>query len=248
MALDSAQEGTLLTPALMHRLLKHGEITECEQIPWGSNYTFCVAIRSGGLESRACYKPRRGERPLWDFPNGTLYRRECAAYVASQGLGWPFIPPTLIRHGPYGIGSAQFWVESEPPSSFKELLDPADDQLARIAAFDIVSNNADRKAGHILRSADGKLWGIDQGLCFNVDPKVRTVLQHFCGQPVPERMLGELRAFRSDTSRVDSLVEALCPLLEEEEIGVFLQRIDWVLERGLFPNLSGYRSVPWPPF
>lgn len=235
-------------PLDVHRLLRHGEITECEHIPWGSNYTFCVTLRFDGAEGRGIYKPRKGERPLWDFPHGTLYRREFAAFVASQALGWLFIPATVVRQGPYGVGSVQLFVEAEPPGSIRALQDSDDIELARVAAFDIIANNADRKAGHLLRDPAGKLWGIDHGLCFNVSPKVRTVLLHYCGQPVPTTVLAELRRFREDASRVDGLLAALQPAVTEEEANFFLQRVDWLIEHGIYPRLDGYRAVPWPPF
>jgi len=235
-------------PLQVHQLLRHGEITKAELIPWGSNYTFCVNLQFQGREGLGVYKPRRGERPLWDFPSGTLYRREVAAYLTSQALGWPFIPTTLIRGGPHGVGSVQLFVDSEPLRSVRELQRGEDLELARIAAFDFVTNNADRKAGHVLRDAGGRLWGIDQGLCFNVVPKVRTVLLHFCGQPIPAVVHGELETFRRDATRCEGLTSALGGLLDCEEIDAFWHRVDWVLERGIYPSLDPYRSVPWPPF
>jgi uncharacterized repeat protein (TIGR03843 family) len=235
-------------PREIHELLKHGEITRCEHIPWGSNYTFCASLQFNGREARGVYKPRRGERPLWDFPDGTLYRREYAAFLTSQALGWPFIPPTVIRAGPYGVGSMQLFVESEPPRSMRELQDANDLNLARIAAFDFITNNADRKAGHVLRAADGKLWGIDHGLCFNAEPKVRTVLLHFCGQPVPRAIMAELGALVADRARLDNLTAVLRALIACDEVDIFLQRLEWMLQRGVFPSLSPYRNVPWPPF
>ena len=235
-------------PLEVHQLLRHGEITKLEHIPWGSNYTFCASLQFQGREGLGVYKPRRGERPLWDFPHGTLYRREYAAYLTSQALGWPAIPPTLIRQGPHGVGSMQLFVESEPPTSIRELQRVDDLDLARVAAFDFVTNNADRKAGHLLRDSHGKIWWIDHGLCFNVVPKVRTVLLHFCGEPVPPRILGELSSFRADQTCVDGLCGALRTVLEEDEIQVFFRRVDWILDCGKYPTLDPYRSVPWPPF
>ncbi len=235
-------------PLDVHRLLRDGEIVGIELIPWGSNYTFCATIQSDTAQCLGVYKPRRGERPLWDFPSGTLYRREYAAYLVSQAIGWPFIPLTTIRDGPHGIGSMQLFVEAEPPRSIRELQNPEDLSLARIAAFDFITNNADRKAGHILRDASGKLWGIDQGLCFNVDPKVRTVLIHYCGQPVPPRVLKELEAFRADTTRLHGLLRALRRGLDADEVEAFLRRLDRMLERRAFPTVDGRRAVPWPPF
>jgi hypothetical protein len=235
-------------PIEVHQLLRHGEITKAELIPWGSNYTFCVSLRFAGREGQGIYKPRRGERPLWDFPSGTLYRREFAAYLTSQAIGWPFIPTTLVRGGPHGVGSMQLFIESEPLTSIRELQRTPDLDLARIAAFDFITNNADRKAGHVLRDAGGKLWGIDQGLCFNVVPKVRTVLLHFCGQAIPAPVYAELAAFRKDAVRVEGLSRALSGFLDCDEVDTFLHRVDWILERGTYPTLDPYRSVPWPAF
>ena len=145
-----------------HLLLKHGEILHCEDLGWGSNYTFSVDLRFEDESGRAVYKPRKGERPLWDFPHGTLYRREFGAYLVSKALGWPSIAPTVIRNGPYGVGSVQLYLDSEPPRSMRDLLEKcADLDLARVAAFDFLTNNADRKAGHLLRDRSGALWSID---------------------------------------------------------------------------------------
>jgi hypothetical protein len=237
-----------VVPAEVDELLRLGDIVACELIPWGSNYTFCATISHANREGMGVYKPRKGERPLWDFPSGTLYRREYAAFLASQAIGWPFIPPTIIRDGPHGIGSLQLFVEAEPPRAIRDLQDPSNLSLARIAAFDFITNNADRKAGHILRDSAGNLWGIDQGLCFNVDPKVRTVLLHYCGLPVPAVVLAELEAFRTDAWRVQGLLCALRVGLEEEEVEIFMRRIDRMLERRVYPSVDRYRGVPWPPF
>jgi hypothetical protein len=232
----------------VYTLLTQGEVTGLEHIPWGSNYTFCATLEVDGLAGLGIYKPRRGERPLWDFPDGTLYQREYAAFVVSQAVGWPFVPPTVIRDGPHGVGSMQLFVDSEPPGSIKELQRPDDLELARIAAFDIFANNADRKAGHLLRDREGRMWGIDHGLTFNLPLKVRTVLLHYCGEQIPQPVLQEMRAFREDAARVNALVAALAGVLEDEEIEIFLKRMDAMIGCGLYPTLGGYRNVPWPPF
>ena len=235
-------------PRETHLLLKHGEIRGCQDLGWGSNYTFCVDLLYGDQQGRAVYKPRRGERPLWDFPDGSLYRREYGAFLVSQAIGWPFIPPTVLREGPHGVGSVQLFVDSQPPHSMRELLESSDGDLPRIAAFDFITNNADRKAGHMLRDGDGKLWSIDHGLCFNVVPKVRTVLLHFCGERVPDAVLQDLTRFRSNKGLLAGVCAALRPLIEDEELDAFMRRLDWVLERKVYPSLDPYRSVPWPPF
>jgi uncharacterized repeat protein (TIGR03843 family) len=235
-------------PRETHLLLKHGEIRGCQDLGWGSNYTFCIDLCYGDQTGRAVYKPRRGERPLWDFPDGSLYRREYGAFLVSQALGWPFIPPTVLREGPHGVGSVQLFVDSQPPRSMRELTECRDIDLARIAAFDFVTNNADRKAGHLLRAEDGKLWSIDHGLCFNAVPKVRSVLLHFCGEQIPGQVLSELHRFRLDEPLLEGLTAALRPLIADEELDAFMRRLDWMLDRQVYPALDPYRSVPWPPF
>jgi hypothetical protein len=235
-------------PDDVYTLLTQGEVTSLEHIPWGSNYTFCATLELEDRSGLGIYKPRRGERPLWDFPDGTLYRREYAAFVVSQAVGWPFVPPTVIRDGPHGVGTMQLFVESEPPGSIKELQRPDDLELARIAAFDIFANNADRKAGHLLRDPAGRVWGIDHGLTFNVPLKVRTVLLHYCGEPIPDTVLGEVRDFRGNGARVDGLTRFLADVLADDEVEIFLKRMDAMIDCGAYPTLSGYRNVPWPPF
>ncbi|HEY3118836.1 MAG TPA: SCO1664 family protein [Chloroflexota bacterium] len=229
-------------------VLAGGALTACEPNPWGSNYSFFVTLEAGEQQFRGVYKPRQGERPLWDFPSGTLYLREYAAYRAGEALGWSFVPPTVVREGPYGVGSVQLMVEARPFSSIQDLQALEELDLARIAAFDIVTNNADRKGGHILQDPAGKLWSIDHGLCFNVVPKIRTVLLHYCGQAVPTPVLDELRAFRTDSSRVAALERELASSVADDEITAMWQRLDWVLGQGTYPVLDPYHSVPWPPF
>ncbi len=241
-------EGDLATQSDVCAALAEGEMTACEPIPRGSNYTFFVTLRAGEQGLRAVYKPRRGERPLWDFPPGTLYLREYAAFRASEALGWSFVPPTVVREGPYGVGSVQLMVEARPFASIEALQGVEELDLARIAAFDIVANNADRKGGHILKDPAGKLWGIDHGLCFNVAPKIRTVLLHYCGQALPTLVLNELRALRADPARVGALERDLASSVADGEIAALWRRFDWVLAQGTYPVLDPYHSVPWPPF
>src|SRR5262249_31596083 len=157
----------------------------------------------------AIYKPRRGEAPLWDFPDGTLYRREYAAYLVSQALGWAFIPTTIVREGPHGVGSFQTYVDHDPKQSYRNASDDQRARLMRIAVFDIFANNADRKVVHVLMGKDNRLWGIDHGLTFNVAPKLRTVIWEFCGEPIPEDLRHEVTAFLEDPVRVTALTDQL---------------------------------------
>lgn len=245
---SASSQPAALPASEVQTLLVEGDIEACQQIPWGSNYTFCATLRLGAAQIMAVYKPQRGERPLWDFPAGTLYLREYAAYLASQLMGWPFVPMTVVRDGPHGVGSMQLYVDAAPLRSMRELEECQDQNLSRIAAFDIITNNADRKGGHVLRDDAGKLWAIDHGLCFNRDPKVRTVLQRFCGDPVPAAVLAELRAFSGDVARRKLARDWLGPVLAHEEMDAFERRVERLAAEGEYPRLDHYRSVPWPPF
>lgn len=231
-------------------LLETAEIVSCQGLPWGSNYTYALALQaSPGRQLLAIYKPRRGEIPLWDFPDGTLYRRERAAYLFSRHLGWHFIPPTVIRDGPHGIGSVQLYIEPDPRGTLDRLLASHPMELRMVALFDCLANNADRKAGHLLLGrADGRVWGIDHGLTFNATPKLRTVVWDYCGEPIPEPLLADVRALRSDRQRLAALCNDLGALLFPEEIDALLRRIDRTLEYGRFPAPGSRRSYPWPPF
>ncbi len=224
--------------------LSEGEIIACEPISWGSNYSFAVALRREGEQRLAVYKPRRGEVPLWDFPDGTLYRREYAAFVVTQALGWGIVPATVIRDGPYGIGTVQLYVDHDPkadPDTFRQT-HPGD--LMRISLFDIFANNADRKSSHTLRGSDGKLWAIDHGLTFNTVSKLRTVIWDFCGQPIPDDIKSEISSFLGDPARVNALDHQLRELLDRPEIATFFARFERLYKHGKFPNLDPYRNVP----
>jgi len=224
--------------------LTEGEIFYCEPIEWGSNYSFAVALRRAEEQRLAIYKPRRGEVPLWDFPDGTLYKREYASYLVTQALGWQFIPPTVLREGPHGVGTVQWYIDHEPRNDLEALAQTNRSELARIALFDIFSNNADRKSGHTLRGRDGKLWGIDHGLTFNVDAKLRTVIWEFCGDSIPEDALGEMRGLLDDTKRRGALTNELRELLDRAEVTTFFTRFERLSRAGTFPNLDPYRNVP----
>ena len=232
-----------------HVLLAQASVVDCEIIPWSSNYTFAARMALDGYpDFLAIYKPRRGEVPLYDFPDGTLYRRERAAYVAAKALGWEFVPPTIIRHGPHGIGSVQLYIDPQPRADFFAFRDEHRVELQRIALFDVIANNADRKAGHCLKGRDGRIWGIDHGLTFNAMPKLRTVIWDYAGEPVPGFLLEDLRRFREQINRVDELQSQLAELLSKSEVASFFGRIDAVLQRRSYPLMSSRRSVPWPWF
>lgn len=237
------------SPSERSRLLQHGEIVAYELVPWGSNYTFLVALAGEDDEPRAVaiYKPCQGEAPLWDFPDGTLYRREYAAYLVSQWLGWDFIPETVIRDGPYGLGTAQAYVEAEDDAHYFNLRGQHDAELRRLALFDIITNNADRKAGHLFKGTDGKIYGIDHGLTFHAQPKLRTVIWDFVGEPMPEPLLTQLAARLRDPTAVAALRAQLAPLLDQREIARFFARAERVLTARTFPGFTPGRqhNIPW---
>lgn len=221
-------------------LLAQGDVLDCQPLPWGSNYAFALLLRDGRHQALAVYKPRRGEAPLWDFPAGTLYRREYAAFLLSQLLGWAFVPPTVVRNGPHDVGVVQRYIE--PVADYRGLGAEHDDELRRIALFDLVTNNADRKSGHCLKDRDGRIWSIDHGLTFHTAPKLRTVLWEYCGQHFPQPALEDLRRLHA---RADELRAAFAPWLTRAEIDACLQRIERLLERPRFPQLDSRRNVPY---
>jgi uncharacterized repeat protein (TIGR03843 family) len=201
-----------------------------------------VEVTFDGACALAVYKPERGERPLWDFPPG-LFKRELAAYRLSEALGWGLVPLTLQREGPYGDGSLQEFIHADFRQHYFTLNeDPAHAaRLARICAFDLIANNADRKSGHCLLGPDGRVWAIDNGLCFNVEPKLRTVIWDFAGQPLPEDVRADLL----------TLVERGAPaalegLLEDDERAVLLRRARRLAQTGRFPAEGGGDRYPWP--
>ncbi len=222
-------------------LLQDGEFTSCELTPMGSNYTFLASLRLGGHEGKAIYKPRDGEVPLWDFPRGTLYKREYGAYLLSLSLGWDFIPRTIIREGPYGIGSVQQYIDHDPRQNYYTLSEADAEELRMICCFDLVANNTDRKANHVLVDERGKLWGIDQGLTFHADTKIRTVIWDFGGEAIPAYYLESLTGLYARLKAPSDSVEELLHLLLPEEVAALRQRIEWVLTERAYPGLPGRR-------
>ncbi|MDE2854643.1 MAG: SCO1664 family protein [Chloroflexota bacterium] len=230
-------------------VLEGGEMDEeVGLMRWGSNYTFLVNIARADIRLMAIYKPRRGERPLWDFPDGTLCNRETAAYLTSDALGWRLVPPTLLRAGTRGIGSVQLFIDHDPEEHYysfdKPRLLP---QLERMAIFDAVANNADRKGGHCLVDADGQLWGIDQGLTFNASEKLRTVIWDFAGMPIPPAILADLRLLCGRLGDADdAYTRAMSALLSPIEMRMLEYRVDRLLTDGLFPQPGAGPNRPWP--
>ena len=218
----------------------NGEIVACELAPVGSNYTFLVQLQLGDNTNLAIYKPRDGESPLWDFPRGTLYKREYAAYLLSQILEWDFIPFTIIRDGPYGVGTVQRFVEHDPKQNYYTLTDDTAAQLKTIACFDLVANSTDRKPNHLILDGGGKLWSIDHGLTFHSDTKIRTVIWDFSGQRIPERLLYDLKKLGEQLQSPEGRLLELLELLHPEEAASLERRIEWVLTEGVYPGVPGH--------
>jgi hypothetical protein len=196
------------------------------------------------------YKPIAFERPLWDFPDGTLAHREVAAYLLSDATGWGIVPPTILRDGPAGPGMVQLWVDEDPNVDAWELVETADLRLRPMALLDAVLNNTDRKGGHILPFAEGDdvhLYGVDHGVCFSVDPKLRTVLWAWRGTPIEPAELAVLERLRADLE--GALGAALLELLDEDEVNATRSRIEELVGSGRFPEPPvDWPAVPWPPY
>lgn len=230
----------------VRRILSHGEVEVLGRMPWSSNATFMAHVRGGEGELLAIYKPRRGERPLWDFPEGTLCNREVGAAVVADLLGWSIVPDTVLRDDlPNGSGSLQQFVDHDPDEHYFTLLNDHVDDFRRFAVFDIVVNNTDRKGGHLLRSLrDGTIFGIDHGVCFHQQWKVRTVIWEFGGELIPEALLADLeclcdRVLASDTE----LDELLTPV----ELAALVARVEQLLATRHYPVADAdYRHYPWP--
>ncbi|HSH61860.1 MAG TPA: SCO1664 family protein [Acidimicrobiales bacterium] len=226
-------------------VLAGGQVELQGRLPWSSNATFLVRVCHGDTTMPAVYKPRRGERPLWDFPEG-LFLREVAAYLLSVELGWGIVPETVARaDAPLGPGSLQRFVPADFSEHYFTLLGHPEHQeaLQAIAAFDLLANNADRKSGHCLLGDEGRIWAIDNGLCFHAQPNLRTVIWDFAGRPLPAGL-------RTDIERVAATVagsEALGELLDSEELEALARRATRVAEQGKFPDPgAARRSYPWP--
>ena len=228
-------------------LLAAGELSIEGRVIDASNGTFYCAVTSAGVTAACVYKPIAGERPLWDFPDGTLAEREVAAYELSAASGWGIVPPTVFRDGPLGPGMVQLWIAEDPGTDLMRLIrSRTNPQLRRIAVFDAIVNNADRKGGHLLPGPDGAVYGVDHGVTFHSDDKLRTVLWQWAGEPIPDEALDVLRALRSDLE--GALGECLSALLTTRELRRTARRIDRLIRLGTHPHPSDeWPAVPWPP-
>lgn len=228
-----------------HAFLERGEVRLLGLLPRASNFTFLGELEDGERRSLVVYKPREGEMPLWDFPPGTLCNREVAAYLLARDLGWPNVPPTVLRDGPHGEGAVQLFVEADPAEHYFTLRQEHQDVFRAVAAFDVVIGNGDRKAGHCLLAPDGRIWVVDHGLCFSAEPWLRTVIWDFAGQPVPEPLLRDLRRVEADL-REGSLRSDLLALLVEDEVDAAADRAAALVASGRYPAPGPGRAHPWP--
>ncbi|MCU1428627.1 MAG: hypothetical protein JWL83_2627 [Actinomycetia bacterium] len=226
-------------------ILRRGEPDVLGRMPWSSNATYLVNLTAPDGSLLAVYKPQRGERPLWDFPRGTLALREVAAYEMSEALSWQFVPDTVMRDGPAGPGMMQRFVEHDPDEHYFTLLESHPDEFQRMAAFDVVINNTDRKGGHCLIDSDGHIWGVDHGVSFHAQWKVRTVIWDFANEPISpatrEALTEALARMRGDVGK------RMHELLDRFEVDAVRARIEHLLASGVLPEADpGYHSYPWP--
>lgn len=229
--------------------LRCGEIdSEYGLMRWSTNYTFLTSVQQDDLTVMAVYKPQAGERPLWDFPDGTLCYRENAAYLTSAQLGWDIVPPTILREGPRGLGTFQIFIDHDPEVNYFSFDASMYPQLMRLSLFDCLVNNADRKGGHCLLDTNGHLWGIDHGITFHIAPKLRTVVWDFAGQPIPDDLLEALsklsEALGDESS---SYRQFMSQMLAVGEMKTFHARVNQLLKTRKYPLPGPGPNYPWPP-
>ncbi|MFD3518794.1 SCO1664 family protein [Streptomyces sp. NPDC058657] len=263
-------------PADPRTLLAKGELTVLGQVREASNAVLYCEISYEGDSAKCVYKPVAGEQPLWDFPDGNLARREVASYEISEATGWGLIPPTVLRDGPYGEGMCQLWIDGDPQAGGRllalvedgepgdgwkpvvlaevaqgrtALLVHADDmRLRRLAVLDAVINNGDRKGGHLLPAGDGRLYGIDHGVTFHVEDKLRTLLWGWAGDPLPDEAVAVLAALAADLTPGAPLATRLAELITAAELDALRARVAALRESAAHPEPSGqWPAIPWPP-
>jgi len=233
-------------------ILRTGKVTIQGEFIWGSNFTFLAKVESSEGDLVAVYKPNRGQRPLWDFPVDTLARREVAAYIVSEEIGWRMVPDTVYRtKGPLGSGSLQLFIDHDPEYHYFNFPIEERQRLRPVVLLDIIINNADRKGSHVLRDPDGNLWLIDHGICFHVEDKLRTVIWDFMGQPIPENLYADLNCFVNKLKTVNgstsNLNTRLFEYLDLAEIGAIISRTENLIHTKHFPEPDPHRrGYPWP--
>ena len=245
----SAQSDTTdLGPAEILTILQEGQPDLQGQFVLGSNYTFLVRLEHPGGSFQAVYKPRQGEMPLWDFPAESLAARECAAYQISEALGWQLVPPTIMREdGPYGAGSYQYFIPHDPEQHYFTFDEGTRERLRPTALFDLILNNADRKGGHVLLDEHDHIWLIDHGLCFHAEPKLRTVIWDFAGQPIEASLLEGLQALTQALQPQSALYRQIRQFLQKNELDALKSRISFYIDHPVYPLPDeNQRQFPWP--
>jgi hypothetical protein len=233
-------------------ILQRGKVTVQGEFLWGSNYTFLAQVEHEEKQVAAVYKPTRGERPLWDFPTASLARREVAAYLVSEALGWELVPPTVYRtKGPLGAGSLQFFIEHDSEYHYFSFSKEDQQRLRPTALFDLLINNADRKGSHILIDPENHIWLIDHGVCFHVEDKLRTVIWDFAGEEIPADLCADLvtlnRQLTAEAAEKPAELVQLAQYLGKEEIQSLAARAKKLAEGNHFPPPNPYRRpYPWP--
>jgi uncharacterized repeat protein (TIGR03843 family) len=239
---------SLVEKATILSALQTGAIDLQGQFMFGSNYTFFAQLVHESLTLPVVYKPLKGERPLWDFPAKTLGKREVAAFVVSEALGWELVPPVVFRKkGPLGAGSLQLFIEHDPDYHYFHFSEEDRQRLRPAVLFDLVINNADRKGGHILAGRDGHLWLIDHGICFHTENKLRTVIWDFRGESIPASLAADLEVFLKTLALKTELYKQLRSLLRVAEISAMIQRTEQLLAAGIFPDPTSRFNFPYPP-
>jgi uncharacterized repeat protein (TIGR03843 family) len=229
------------------QLLEAGELDVRGRLVDASNATLYCTVTLDAVEAVCVYKPVMGERPLWDFPDGTLANREVAAFAVSAASGWDLVPPTVLRDGPYGVGMCQLWIDVDETIDIVELSRSDHPDLRRMSVLDAVVNNADRKGGHLLPTTSGRVYGVDHGVCFSVEDKLRTLLWQFRGDSLDDECVEVLSRLRADLE--GPLGSTLGALLEPAEVRKTVRRVDKLLRTGRHPQPSqDWPAIPWPPF
>jgi hypothetical protein len=242
-----SEAAALFDPDGALRLLREGDLEVEGRLVDASNATLYCSVELDGQRAACVYKPIAGERPLWDFPDGTLAGREVAAYLVSVESGWDIVPPTVMRDGPYGPGMAQLWIDVDESVDLGGLVRSTIEPLRRMAVFDAVINNADRKGGHLLPVAGGHVYGVDHGVCFSADDKLRTLLWSWRGKRLTSEAVGVLTHLRHALDH--GLGDSLEDLLTLREVAATKRRVDRLLATGKHPMPGGdWPPMPWPPF
>jgi uncharacterized repeat protein (TIGR03843 family) len=229
------------------RLLRDGDLEIEGRLVDASNATLYCSVTLDDVTAACVYKPVRGERPLWDFPDGTLAGREVSAYLVSVATGWDLVPPTVLRDGPFGVGMCQLWFDTDESVDLVALSRSDHPDLRRMAVFDAIVNNADRKGGHLLPMTGGRVHGVDHGVCFSAEDKLRTLLWQWRGTPLGDDAIEVLSALRADLE--GPLGEALHEHLTRREARATVRRVERLLTNGCYPEPSeDWPAIPWPPF